>query len=199
MSSTEKRPKPAAGSLLVLAGDVTTASEGATPPRRRTRENTKAAPGKHATLELEYFLPYRLSVLSNRISQSVASTYSERFGIGVTEWRVMAVLGRYPGLSARAVAERTAMDKVAVSRALARLGERGLLARETHGDDRRRAVLALSEAGHALHAQIVPLARAFEQRLRDGMSDDERTLLFRLLDRLDALELQAEAELSRTA
>ncbi|MDQ3494496.1 MAG: MarR family transcriptional regulator [Pseudomonadota bacterium] len=148
---------------------------------------------------MEHFLPYRLSVLSNRISQTIASTYSEHFGIGVTEWRVMAVLGRYPGLSARAVAERTAMDKVAVSRALSRMGERGLLARETHDDDRRRAVLALSEAGHAMHAQIVPLARAFEQRLRDGMSVDERTLLFRLLDRLDALELQAEAELSGTA
>ena len=75
-------------------------------------------------LDLEHFLPYRLSVLSNRISQAIASRYAQRFEIGVTEWRVVAVLGRYPGLSAGEVAARTAMDKVAVSRALARLLER---------------------------------------------------------------------------
>jgi DNA-binding MarR family transcriptional regulator len=45
---------------------------------------------------------------------------------------------------ANAVAERTAMDKVAVSRAVAHLLERGLLTREMHGDDRRRSVLTLS-------------------------------------------------------
>ena len=79
----------------------------------------------HAQLELKNFLPYRLSVLSNRISSSIAREYSQRFGLGVTEWRVIAVLGRYPDLSAGEVAARTAMDKVAVSRAVARLLERG--------------------------------------------------------------------------
>ena len=90
----------------------------------------------HHALDFARFLPYRLSLLSNRISQTIADLYAERFGIGVTEWRVIAVLGRYPGLSAGAVAARTAMDKVAVSRAVARLLERELVERDTHGDDR---------------------------------------------------------------
>src|SRR3546814_12463572 len=81
----------------------------------------------HAVLDLERFLPYRLSVLSNRVSQTIADFYVERFGLAVTEWRVIAVLGRFAGLSANGVAVRTAMDKVAVSRAVARLLERGLL------------------------------------------------------------------------
>src|SRR3546814_15071641 len=85
------------------------------------------------TLELERFLPYRLSVLSNRVSQKIADTYAERFGLAVTEWRVIAVLGRYPDLSAGAVAERTALDKVAVRRAVARLLERGLRSEEGRG------------------------------------------------------------------
>src|SRR3954469_13741602 len=84
---------------------------------------------RHAQLDLEHFLPYRLSVLSNRISSAIAREYSQRFGLGVTEWRVMAVLGRYPGLSANQVATRTAMDKVAVSRAVARLLDAGRLLR----------------------------------------------------------------------
>lgn len=150
-----------------------------------------------ATLDLEHFLPYRLSVLSNRVSGAIARVYSQRFGLGVTEWRVMAVLGRYPGLSAGEVAQRTAMDKVAVSRAVAGLVDAGRLERETHEDDRRRSVLRLSAAGRAIFDEVAPLAVAFEKRLLDGMEPSERDVLFRLLDRLDELELQAEADLPR--
>ena len=148
----------------------------------------------HAQLELQNFLPYRLSVLSNRTSDAIARAYSQRFALGVTEWRVMAVLGRYPGLSASKVAQRTAMDKVAVSRAVAKLLESGRLLRAFDDDDRRRSVLRLSEAGYAIYDQIVPLALGFERQLLGDMDATERTLLFRLLDRLDELELRAEGE-----
>lgn len=148
----------------------------------------------HAVLELERFLPYRLSVLSNRVSGMIARIYTERFALGVTEWRVMAVLGRYPDLSANEVAQRTAMDKVAVSRAVARLIEAGRLQRDTHGDDRRRSVLRLSEDGYRIYDEVAPLALAFERRLLGDMSDEERAMLFRLLDRLDELEFKVEHE-----
>ncbi len=149
------------------------------------------APG--ALLALERFLPYRLSVLSNRISSAIAREYSQRFGLTVTEWRVMAVLGRYPGLSANQVAQRTAMDKVAVSRAVARLIDAGRLEREFDDDDRRRSVLRLSAAGYAVHEEVAPLALGVERHLLAGMPADERELLFRLLDRLEELEIRAES------
>jgi DNA-binding MarR family transcriptional regulator len=84
------------------------------------------------------------------------------------------------------------MDKVAVSRAVAKLLESGRLLREFDEDDRRRSVLKLSEAGLAVYDQIVPLALGFEQQLLADMDSAERGLLFRLLDRLDELELRAE-------
>ena len=154
----------------------------------------EAGQSPHAQLRLEQFLPYRLSVLSNRTSSAIAREYSQRFDLTVTEWRVMAVLGRFAGLSANQVAQRTAMDKVAVSRAVARLLDSGRLLREFDDDDRRRSVLKLSEAGYAVYDQIVPLALGFERHLLQGMSDEERALLFRLLDRLDELELRAEGD-----
>jgi DNA-binding MarR family transcriptional regulator len=144
-------------------------------------------------LDLDRFLPYRLSVLSNRISSSVAEIYSEHFQLTITEWRVMAILGRYPDLSANEVAQRSAMDKVAVSRAVARLIEAGRLTREMHDDDRRRSVLRLSEEGMRIYDQIAPLALAFERQLLGDMTAEERALLFRVLDRLDELELKVEA------
>ncbi|HEY5805326.1 MAG TPA: MarR family winged helix-turn-helix transcriptional regulator [Lysobacter sp.] len=148
----------------------------------------------HAQLDLEHFLPYRLSVLSNRVSGTIARIYTERFALSITEWRVMAVLGRYPDLSANEVAQRTAMDKVAVSRAVARLLDAGRLQREIHGDDRRRSVLRLSDAGYGIYDEVAPLALEFERRLLQGIDGAERDVLFRLLDRLDELELRADAE-----
>ena len=149
---------------------------------------------RHAELDLEHFLPYRLSVLSNRISSAISREYAQRFALGVTEWRVMAVLGRYPGLSANQVAQRTAMDKVAVSRAVARLLAAGRLQRAFDADDRRRSVLHLTEPGYAVYDQVAPLALQFERHVLDGMPAKERALLFRLLDRLDELEIRAESE-----
>ncbi|WP_133000433.1 MarR family winged helix-turn-helix transcriptional regulator [Luteimonas arsenica] len=149
-----------------------------TPSGRATDADTGAL------LDLERFLPYQLSVLSNVVSQDIAQAYGERFGLAVTEWRIIAVLGRFPGLSAVGVAERSAMDKVAVSRAVASLLERGLLHRETHGEDRRRSVLELSEAGRAVHAEVAPLALAYERELLSPLDEDERAQFSRMLDKL---------------
>ncbi len=135
-------------------------------------------------LDLEQFLPYRLSVLSNRISQDIARLYADRFELGITEWRVLAVLGRYPGLSAGQLAERTAMDKVAVSRAVASLLAAGRLKRDTHGDDRRRSVLELSEEGYRVYAEVAPAAIAYERRLLACLSTEDQAALSRLLQQL---------------
>lgn len=142
----------------------------------------------HAILELERFLPYRLSVLSNRISQDIARLYGERFGLGITQWRILAVLGRYPDLSATEVAERTAMDKVAVSRAVAGLLDAGLLRRRLHGADRRRSRLELSARGYRVYDEIAPLALAYEARLLATLEPREQAMLLQLLAKLDAGE-----------
>jgi DNA-binding MarR family transcriptional regulator len=113
----------------------------------------------------------------------------------VTEWRVIAVLGRFPGLSANEVAERTAMDKVAVSRAVAGLLESKRLQRSLHDSDRRRSVLELSEAGYAIFDAVVPLALTYERALLDALEPQERQTLIALLDKLGANAKQAESVL----
>jgi DNA-binding MarR family transcriptional regulator len=140
----------------------------------------------HAPLELESFLPYRLSILSNTVSQAIAEDYQQRYHLSVTEWRVMAVLARFEGLSAREVAERTAMDKVAVSRALARLVEAGRVSRCIHDADKRRSVLALTQDGWVIHDVVAPLARAHESRLLEKLDSEERHWLDRILHKLSS-------------
>jgi len=140
----------------------------------------------HAPLKLEQFLPYRLSILSNKVSQSIAREYEQRFELSVTEWRVMAVLARFDTLSAREVAERTAMDKVAVSRALAHLVAAGRVTRRTHDGDKRRSVLRLSAKGWKIHDAVAPLALQHERELLEQLSPVERETLSRILDKLTA-------------
>jgi len=137
-----------------------------------------------AVLELEAFLPYRLSVLSNTVSTAIAKVYQQRFRLSVPEWRVMAILGRYPGLSAAEVAERTAMDKVAVSRAVARLLSTGRIRRRFNDADRRRSQLSLSEDGQAVYREVVPQALALEGELLEVLDDTERAVFSDMLDRL---------------
>jgi DNA-binding MarR family transcriptional regulator len=143
----------------------------------------------HAVLELDRFLPYRLSVLSNRISQDIAQLYAARFALSVTEWRVLAVLGRFPDLSANEVAERTAMDKVAVSRAVATLLKDGRLKRRIHAGDRRRSVLELSAKGYRIYDEIAPLALQLEAALLSNLDADEQHWLERILGKLEAAEI----------
>jgi DNA-binding MarR family transcriptional regulator len=144
----------------------------------------------HAPLELERFLPYRLSILSNRVSQAIAREYTERFNLSMTEWRVMAVLARFngEGMSAREVARRTAMDQVAVSRALARLGSAGRVSRSTHGGDKRRSVLRLTAKGWKIHDTVAPRARAHERELLGHLTADEKRVLTQILDKLAPVE-----------
>ncbi len=139
---------------------------------------------EHAPLELERFLPYRLSILSNTISQAIAREYQQRFDLSVTEWRVMAVLARFDTLSAREVAERTAMDKVAVSRALAGLVASGRVIRRMHAGDKRRSVLRLSASGWKIHDAVAPLARAQERKLLARLNVEEQSWLEQILDKL---------------
>lgn len=135
-------------------------------------------------LQLDRFLPYRLSVLSNLVSSAIAGSYSSRFGISIPEWRVMAVLAMQPELSAAQVAERTAMDKVAVSRAVSSLLDKGRIERSVSPGDRRRSILKLSTEGVNIYREVVPLALRHEQSLLDVLDATDRVALERILDTL---------------
>ena len=137
-------------------------------------------------LELENFLPYRLSILAQIVSESLHDLYAGPFGLTVTQWRVMAALGRFAPLTASDVGQRIVMDKVAVSRAVAGLMKRGLVERATDRTDRRRASLRLSTRGKAMHGKIVPLALEYEARLWASLSTEERRSFNSLSDRLFA-------------
>lgn len=136
-------------------------------------------------LELERFLPYRLSVAANRVSRAFAQRYQTAFGLSIPEWRVMAVLGRFAPCSSLDICERTAMDKAKVSRAVSRLVAAGLIARGAHPADQRLNRLALSRKGRSVYERIVPLALALENEVLEGLTAEERRTLDDLLSKIE--------------
>jgi DNA-binding MarR family transcriptional regulator len=146
--------------------------------------NDKAAGDGDNPLHLDRFIPYRLSVLTNTISMSIAAAYQREFGLTIPQWRIMAVLARFPDLSAIEVAERTAMDKVAVSRAVQGLLSSKRVLRAYDKGDRRRSILRLSAAGQSVYARVAPLALRYEGELLSALTPSDQRALDRLLSRL---------------
>ena len=51
-------------------------------------------------IDLPGFMPYQLAVAADVVGKRLARLYADRFGLSIPEWRVIAVIARYPGLSA---------------------------------------------------------------------------------------------------
>jgi DNA-binding MarR family transcriptional regulator len=133
---------------------------------------------------LSDFLPYLLSITSNAVSDRIADEYRARFGLKIPEWRVMAVLGDSGARTQRELVGSTRMDKVAVNRACKVLEDRGLLARSPNASDGRSHHLELTEAGRAVHSEIMPLALEMERHLFSTLDPQERVHFKALLARV---------------
>jgi len=175
------------------------------PPRSRARPAPRLpagspprspAPGQAARrLRLEDYLPYRLSVAANAVSQLIARAYVDRFGLSVPQWRLMAVLGEESPLTQQALCGRTVMDKVTVMRAARGLTRRRLLKRQANAEDGRSHRLSLTAAGARMYAEVTPLALEYESLLLRDLAPLEARKLDQWLRRLQ----QAAAALTRAS
>jgi len=137
-------------------------------------------------LDLENYIPAYLTYLASKVSASASALYRPKFGVGIADWRIMAMLASEPWIVAARVADATGMDKGAVSRCVRDLAKAGLIevrADESHG---RRQLIALTCMGLALHDRIVKLAIERETQLLNGFSAEERKVLLGFLMRMRA-------------
>lgn len=146
-----------------------------------------------ALLQLDEFLPYRLSFTSNLVSDTVAGTYMSLFDLRIPEWRIIAVAAEQDGVSQQQICLRTRMDKVTVSRAAIALTDRGLLARRPNPEDRRSHLLVLSGTGRTLYADVAPKALELERRIFASIDRAELARFIATLRRIDAVLLAADA------
>jgi DNA-binding MarR family transcriptional regulator len=136
-------------------------------------------------LNLDAFLPYRLSLTSNLVSDTISTVYQSMFGLRVPEWRLVCVLAEGKGMTQQALGVRTRMDKVTVSRAAIALADRGLVERVPNPGDQRSRVLTLTPAGDELYASVAPKALEMERAIFGEFTASEREQLGRMLVRIE--------------
>ena len=134
---------------------------------------------------LESRLSYRCSMISTRIARFLSPMWDERYGLSVDSWRILAVIGRHEGISAKEVAARSSSDAYHISRAIERLVRRGLIKRSVDATDRRRARLQLTAAGRAAHHVIGRALSRVEEELLGGLRPAQRALLGAALASVD--------------
>ena len=155
----------------------------------------EAEPRAHAgsALKLQNFLPYRLAVLADLVSQALAQIYADRFDLTRPEWRVLAALAELGPVAAKEISAFSTLDKMTVSRAVAVLETKAYLTRRDDPQDRRNKTLCMTPRGRALYDRITPLALAREEYLLEALSPVDRAALDRILSCL----LQRAQDLER--
>jgi DNA-binding MarR family transcriptional regulator len=118
---------------------------------------------------LENFLSFRVTILAKLLDRRLARMLSERFGLAVAEYRVLAQVAMRPGSTVRAIAARTFVDKAQVSRVVAALEEQDLIKRATRSNDRRSPEFTVTPSGRALVNRIVPLRRQQEHEIGEHL------------------------------
>ena len=164
---------------------------------RAALEDAASGHGDTAPLKLEEFLPYRLNVVANLVSQALSRIYADRYRIGVPEWRVLVTLGQFGIMTGKSIGAHSHMHKTKVSRAVALLERRKLLTRKANRDDLREAFLTLTPAGRAMYDDLAPIALEFANRLSAAMDPADRAAFERALDRLTERSAALAADLAK--
>lgn len=154
--------------------------------------------GDAAPLKLEAFLPYRLNVLASLVSQALSRIYAERYGIGVPEWRVLCTLGQYGLMTGKAIGEHSHMHKTKVSRAVALLEKRKMIARRANRADLREAFLSLTPAGRDIYEDLAPVALDFAKRLAEAIEPADLAAFERAIDNLTKRSTALAAEFAKS-
>jgi len=154
-----------------------------TAPSTRSRKKPEAAQAG-PTLDLERYVPAFITFIANKLSNSATARYQREFGVNVTEWRIMSLLAIEPGIAASRICHVIGFDKGPVSRTLAAMEKRGLVAIRTDPDDGRTHSISLTAKGRATHDRVIVAAFDRERRLLSCLSADEQEILIDLLRRL---------------
>lgn len=128
-------------------------------------------------MQLDSFFPYRLAVASEAFSRNLTDVYERELGLSREEWRLLFLLANAESMTSLDLARRTTLDKVQVSRAAKRLGEKGLIVREIPDEDRRIRVYRCTPEGFRQFRHLQPKVQERANRMLNAMSPEDREAL----------------------
>ena len=138
-----------------------------------------------ASRALDERTTYRFSILASRQTRCLSAMYLQKFGLSVSQWKVLPILGYHGPMSAKEVGERTSLEPEKVTRAVDQLVTRGFVTRRSDSRDRRRVILSLAAKGTQVFKESEQLRGIIEAKFLDALQLKERALFHRLLDKLE--------------
>jgi DNA-binding MarR family transcriptional regulator len=164
---------------------------------RPARSETARRQRSGEVLDLDRYVPALITFIANKLSRSATTVYQKRFGVNVTEWRILALLAIEPAISAARICHVIGFDKGPVSRTLTVMEESGLVSIAADRHDGRSHAISLTPKGRTTHDQVIAVAFERERRLLSCLARDEREVLIDLLARihgnLDAVTAPADS------
>lgn len=143
-------------------------------------------PPVRLAIDFENSIRYLITSLANKINIAGSREMQRRHGIGLMEWRVLALLGAEGEATPGRIAQVAGVDKSVVSRAVGSLERRGLVTVMADEFSGRQTRLRFTAAGSALHDRGITYALKAEAILLEGLSDADRQVMRRLLKQMIA-------------
>jgi DNA-binding MarR family transcriptional regulator len=128
-----------------------------------------------------------LRMAHDRVAQRLGAELSTASGLAINEFDVLLYLRSHGQERVRigALLDAVPLSQPALSRLVARLEARGLLARSEAEDDARAVVVCLTEAGTALIDRALSIhARVVHEALIGKFSEKERAALLHTLSQI---------------
>jgi DNA-binding MarR family transcriptional regulator len=166
-------------------------------PQKKPRQRSVTSPWigvsrSGSNLNVEDFLTFRITRLSNALRTNITKRYLEEFELSLPEWRLLALVARFAPMRFSEVTARSSMDKGQVSRTLRVMAERGLTRMKTIRDRNSRSsealaapvMVSITAKGKALYRSVLPVARRRQADLLLSLSENDRAALYSTLEKL---------------
>jgi DNA-binding MarR family transcriptional regulator len=125
----------------------------------------------------------------SQVARLMRRNFDERARkIGATrpQAQVLTLLARHPGINQGGIADLLEVEPITVARMIDRLQEAELVERRADPSDRRAWRLHLTARGEALVEQLYPCGVATTAASLDGVSEEDRAMLDRVLEQMRA-------------
>ena len=143
-------------------------------------------------LDMEASVLTQVHFVGNRINSTGSNGYRKWFGIGISEFRLLVVIGNEPGSTGARINEIMGLDLGAISRTLRRMEANGLVVSRPHPRHPSYRCWYLTKQGADLHDRISKMTDAREAAILEGFSKAEvfqlLSFLHRLSDNTEKLE-----------
>ena len=127
---------------------------------------------KNQSLNLDEYLPF----LINRVGITLVSAFSAELTnhqISVPMWRVLAVLHQAGEQRQIDLVNLTSIEESTLSRIVTTLARKKMVSRRKSITSNRERLVALTAKGRAVTGNIIPLARAYEGAMIEGMNENQ--------------------------